>query len=337
VRAGGHDEKSGRIVLSRLLDAIRAEPGITAAGLSAFLPLTLIDRMSWNADPDGHQMRKDEPRAFAVNVVTGDYFRTLGIPMIAGREFDGTDAAADPHLVVNDTFARRFWGSPAAALGKGVTTGNKHWTIVGVARDIKYARLDEPPRPYMYVPLSQWYSASMTLQVRATADSGAILARIREDAQRVDPAMAVLQSGSMTDTLRSASSVYETLARVLTLIGTLAVGIAAFGVYGLVAYTIKLKAHEIGVRAALGAPRSSIVWSFLRRGGTLAATGTAAGVILSLAVSRLMTTLLFGVAATDLASFTIATVVVASSAMLASLLPAWRAANVDPIATLRHR
>ena len=338
MRGGGHDEPRGRILYSRLLDAVRADPDVIDASLAAWLPLTLFDWMSWNATPQGYQPRRDESRAVSVNAVSRGYFRTLGIPVLAGREFDATDdTCAEWRLIVNDTFARRFWGSAAAAIGRRVETGGKTRTVVGVVRDIKYARLDEAPRPYMYVPAAQVYSASMTLQVRARRDPAVVVARIREHAAALDSSLAILQSGTMGDTLRSATSIYETLARMLTLIGGLGVIISALGVYGLVAYSVKQQAHAIGVRTALGAPRRLIVRQYVQDGAWLAAIGTLVGVLFSLAFGRLMSTLLFGVASTGVASFAGATLVVVGSALLASIVPAWRAVARDPIAALRHQ
>lgn len=336
-RAGGYDEPRGRVMYDRLLQSVRRDPGVTEASLAAFLPLSLIDWMNWNVSIDGYQPRRDELLGFAVNIVSSGYFRTLGIPLVAGRAFEERDAeASTPPVVVNETFARRFWGSPAAAIGRGIETQGRHATVIGVARDIKYARLDESPRPYLYVPASHFYSASLILQVHGTDRAGA-LGRIREEAAAIDPAMTILQSGAMADTLRSATSLYETLARMLTLVGVLAVLVAALGVYGLLAYTVRQRAHEIGVRTALGATRASIVGAFLRDGARLAAIGAAIGIVAALGVGRMMTTLLFGVAGTDPASFAMATAVVTGSALLACALPAWRAATADPLAALRHR
>jgi predicted permease len=336
-RSGGYDENRGRVMYARLLDAVRAEPGVSEASLAAYLPLTLIDWMSWEARPDGYQPKRAEPTAFAVNIVTPGYFRTLQIPLVAGREFEPSDDTADElHLIVNATFARRFWGTSAAAIGRRVVTGGRRGTIVGVARDIKYARLDEAPRPYLYVPFSQFYSASMTLQVRGGGDAATVLAHVRAHARAIDPAMAVLQSGEMADTRRSATSLYETLARMLTLVGVLAVGVAAIGVYGLIAYTVKQKQQEIGVRTALGAPRGRIVGQFLRHGVRLAIAGIGIGVIGALGVGRLMTSVLLGVAATDFVSFTFGVAVVMVAALLASLAPAWRAATANPVSALRQ-
>jgi predicted permease len=336
-RAGGHDEASGRQLYIRLLDAIRTENGVTAASLATFLPLNLFDMMSGDAEPEGYQPRRDEDLSFARNVVSSGYFRTMGIPLVAGREFEAhDDAATDPPLIVNETFAQRFFGGAAAAVGRRVKTAGRQGTIVGVARDIKYARLDEAPRPYVYTPFSHFYMTNMTVQVRGGLDPALMLARIREHAQDVDPDMTILTSGAMSDQLRSATSLYETLARVLTMVGAFAAALAALGVYGLVAHTVRWSTHEIGVRTAVGATRGMILRQFLRRGVTLAAIGTGIGGVASLMGTRLMSGLLFGVEATDPASFAGASLLVLSAALVASFVPAWRASRVDPIVALRH-
>lgn len=339
-RGGGHDEASGRKFYRSLLDAVRADSGVTAASLATFVPLNLMDMMSWDGQPEGYQPRRDEAMAFAVNVVSTDYFRTMGIPLVAGRDFDaGDDDAPEPPLIVNETFARRFWRSPTASIGKRVATNGRRARVIGVARDIKYARLDEQPRPYMYVPFSHFYlnNLSLTLQVRTPAAPAAVLERIRQHARAIDPGMPILDSGVMPDQLRSASALYETLARMLSVIGVMAAALAALGVYGLVAYTVRQSAHEIGIRAAVGATRGMILRRFLRRGIVLTLAGVAIGIIGSLALARLMATLLYNVSTTDLTSFAGASLLLFASALIASLLPAWRGSRVDPVVALRHQ
>ena len=337
VRAGGHDERTGRRLYTRLADAVRAETGVSAASLAAFLPLNLVDLMAWHITPEGYQASRDEDMNVAVNVVGTDYLRTMGIALAAGRDFEPGDVDnQNPPLVVNETFARRFWGSPDAAIGRRLETGGKTGTVIGVARDIKYARLDEQPRPYLYAPLSHYYAASMTLQVRSGAEAADVLDRIRTHARALDSSMTILNSGVLASQVRAASSVYETVARVVVIIGALAAVLAALGVYGLVAYTVKQSAHEIGVRAAIGATRGTLLRHFLLRGLTLTAIGAAIGIAASTALSRLMSGILYGVDATDTASFVGASLLLLSAAVVASLVPAWRASRVDPVVALRH-
>jgi predicted permease len=337
VRAGGHTERSGRQVYRQLLETIRAEPGVDAASLASYLPLTLIDWSSSDFQPEGYERRRDEDLSFAVNTVGPEYFRTMRIELAAGREFEWRDDEDHERtVIVNETLARRFWGSADAAIGKRLEGRGSRHTVVGVVHDIKYARLDEQPRPYVYLPFTQAYSPNMTLQVRASAASPDVLERIRDHARQVDPNLPVLASGAMGDQRRFAVSIYETSARVLALIGLAAAGLAGIGVYGLVAYTVKQRTHEIGIRTAVGATPGRIARQFLTRGAALGIVGVALGVIGALALTRLMSDVLYGVAATDLVSFAAAASSVLGVALIASLIPAWRAARVDPIAALRH-
>lgn len=337
-RAGGHDEVTGRDYYRRLLAAARAESGVSAASLATFLPLNFVDMMGWSVEPEGYQARQDEDLSMAVNVVTSDYFTTMGIPIVAGREFAERDeGAVEPPLIVNETFASRYFGSTAAAVGRRARINAQQVVIVGVARDAKYARLDEQPRPYVYAPFAHFYMTSMTLQLRSAADPAAVIARVREHARTLDPSMAVLDSGVMADQLRSATSIYETVARVLSIVGVLAAALSALGVYGLVAFTVSQSTHEIGIRAALGATRAMILRRFVNRGLVLAIAGLIVGLGASLAMTRLARTLLFGVESSDPVSFAGAALLVLAAALFASFVPAWRASRVDPVVALRRQ
>ena len=337
MRAAGHTEERGRRFYQRLLQAVESDSSIQSAALASFLPLTMIDWQNWYVKPEGHEQRRDESLSFALNTVTPGYFRTLRIPLVAGREFDDRDrGSADGVAVVNETFARRFWGRAAAAVGKRFEA-NGWRTIVGVAADMKYARLDESPRPYFYVPFSQVYASGLTLEVRTSEPAAAMLERLHAHIRSIDPEMPIVESGMLADQMRSAVSIYETVARVLSMIGALATGLVALGIYGLVAYTVKQSAHEIGIRTALGARPRDITRRFTTAGARLGAIGVVLGTIAALAVTRLMAQLLYGVSATDTVSFVTAALLVLSVALAASFIPAWRASRGNPLTSLRHQ
>jgi hypothetical protein len=287
--------------------------------------------------PEGHEERRGENLNIALNTVTPGYFRTLRIPLLAGREFDDRDSAsADRVAIVNETFARRFWGSADAAVGKRFDANGSR-TIVGVARDMKYARLDEAPRPYFYVPFAQQYTSGLTLEVRSHDPAAAVLDRIRAHVRSVAPDMPIVESGTLAGQMRSAVSIYETVARVLSLIGILATGLVALGIYGLVAYTVTQSAHEIGIRSALGATPRDITRRFAGAGARLGVVGVVLGTIAAFAVTRLMAQLLYGVSATDALSFSTAAALVLAVTLGASLVPAWRASRGSPLRALRHQ
>jgi predicted permease len=335
MRASGHDQTGGRRMYERLLDAIRAEPGVESASLAAYLPLTLIDWQNWNFVPEGYRPRPDEDVSFAVNVVSPGHFQTLRIALLAGRDFSDRDTVeTEPVVIINETFARRFWRTPQEAIGQRVE-GNGLRRVIGVVRDMKYARLDEQPRPYAYVASGQVYAPEMTLQVRATGTTADVLQRIRSRARAIDASLPVLASGALADQTRSAVALYGTVARIVAMIGMLSAGLAGLGVYGLIAYSVKQSAREIGIRSAMGATPVDIGGRFLRQGITVGCVGVLAGLAIAFALSRLMAAMLFGVAATDPISFISAAAAVLGVALGASSIPAWRAAGVDPLTALR--
>jgi predicted permease len=338
VKAGGYDEPAGRRFYGQLLDALHADRGIEAASMAATLPLTLFD---YGSNPEfsieGHARGPNEETHFFYNVIAPDYFRALRIGLVAGRDFSrDDDESAQPVTIVNETMARRFWGDPVRAVGKRIRMTEEWRTVIGVVRDVKYARINEVPRPYVYLPFGQMYVPEMTLQVRASSPSLALLERIRSHVAALDPNLSILEARMLTEQTQIAFAVYDVSARVLGIIGVVAIGLASLGIYGLLAYTVKQRTHEIGIRLAVGAQRGAIVRQFVRMGLWLGAAGAAIGIALALAGTRLMTSLLFGVSATDAVSFSLAAGAVLLVALLASLIPAWWGARTDPLVALRH-
>ena len=154
LKQNGYDEARGRVFYRRLLDAARAEPGVESATLAAFVPMAFLDTRALRVAIEGYEPRRDEDLAFLSNTVGSDYFRTLRINLMAGRAFeDRDDETAAPVAVVNNTLAQRFWGGAANAIGKRIRVADGDWrTVVGVAADVKYSRINESPRPYVYLP-----------------------------------------------------------------------------------------------------------------------------------------------------------------------------------------
>jgi predicted permease len=327
-----------RHVASVSLD-VRAQPGIESAALTAILPLTLVDSNSQDTTVEGYHPAKGEDMRFLINAVSPDYLRTLRIGLLAGRDFARTDVAGSlPVAIVNETMARRFWGSPDAALGKRLQLRGGDWrTVVGVARDIKYARVTEAPRPHIYRPFEQAYTSSMTLHVRAGDPDAVLLARIRTTVQSLDPNLPILNAQMLTQQIRVALSVFTIAAGILMVFGIMAMILTALGTYGLVSYAARQSTHEIGIRIAIGASRGDVLRRFLGRGIRLGAVGTACGLVGSILISRILGGLLYGVSPTDAVSFGSAVLLVLLIVLLASLVPAWRASRTDPIAALRHR
>ena len=264
---------------------MRADTGIESATLAINTPLTMVDSGARKVAVDGYDPRRDEDLTFLSNVVAPDYFRTLRIGLLAGREFESRDdATAMPAAIVNETLARRFWGGAADAIGKRLRVSAGEWrTVIGVVRDIKYSRINEGARPYVYLPFLQTSQSSAWVHVRGAVGAG--------DA---DPRRACTYSGTrsrLTDSLgwkpRRADAVVirdpGNDGGVLFIIGVAGLAFAVMGIYGLVSYTVKQSTHEIGIRIALGARRGEVVWHFLRRGLRLGAIGVIVGTIAALA------------------------------------------------------
>ena len=343
LQTAGYDAARGGVVITRLLDAMATEPAFESASLAANVPLSLVDGASRSTSVEGYAPRSDEDMMFLYNIVTPDYFHTLRIPILAGRDFARTDDANQtPSVIINETMARRFWETPENAIGKRLRSGTAEWRpVIGVVRDLKYSRLSEPPRPFVYYPLLQNYStggpAGLAIHARANGDLAYAIRRVRDHVQAIDPAIPIARSVTLAEQTRMALSIYELAAGALTMFGVMTIVLAAIGIYGLVAYTVQQSTQEIGIRMAVGANRIDVVWDFLRRGITLAGIGAVLGLILAVAASGAIRSLLYGVGARDFVSFGGGTLVVMSIALAASIIPAWRASRIDPLKALRHQ
>lgn len=337
--SSGYDEARGRALYDRVLDTLRAQAGNESVSMARQLPLSLVDGNSSDTVIEGWEVRKGEDMRFLVNTVSPDYLNTLRIPLITGRDFARTDNGESiPVTIVNETMARRFWGEPDQALGKRIRVGRGQWrTVVGVARDIKYARVNEDPRPHVYLPTGQNYWPSLTIHVRSRDAEAALLARLRSTVQALDPNLPILNVTMLREQTRTALSIFVMAAGSLMTFGVFAMILTALGTYGLVSYAARQSTHEIGIRIAIGADRGHLLRRFLGRGLRLGAAGALVGLIVSLVIARLLTSLLYGVSPTDAVSFAGALALVTTIVLVASLIPAWRASRTDPISALRHR
>jgi predicted permease len=340
----GYDASSARALYARLLDTLRRDPAIESASLMKDPLLMMMEFNRREFAVEGHQRARDEEPQFLFNVVGTGHFATLGIPLLTGRDFDDRDVPGAPGVViVNETLARRYFGVPDRALGRRVQTsgwpaGAPEWkTIVGVAADITYTRLNEAPRPYVYLPHAQAFNHQMFVHARGRDEVRALTGLVERHIRAVDSNIPILDAAPLADQTRLGVGVYDMTARTLRVVALVAIALTALGIYGIVAYTVQQATHEIGIRAAIGARQSQLLARYLGHGLALGLVGAAAGIALALAVTRLMVSLLYGVTATDVPSFAIATAVVLGTTVAASLMPAWTAARIAPIVALRRR
>lgn len=339
LRQNAYDEARGRQFYRDLLDLARADVGIESATLATFIPLGTLDTREERVEIEGHQPRPDEDLAFMTNSIGPDYFRTLRARLLAGREFESRDDEdAQPVVIVNETFANRFWGGAARAIGKRFRVAGGEWrTVVGVAADLKYSRINESPRPYIYLPFLQAYRPSMILHTRGAAPIHELVEQARAHVVALDGELPILLATPMAERVKVSFGFYNFTANMLFLFGVSGMALAAMGTYGLVSYTVRQSTHEIGIRMALGASGPIVVRGFLGRGLRLGAIGALLGILAALGISRLLGSVLFGVTATDPASFATALAVVLGGVLLATLIPAWRASRTNPLAALRHQ
>ena len=339
LRQSGYDRWQGRTFYRDLLEAARAGPDIESATLAAHVPLSLHETRPERIAIERYEPDRDEDLVFMSNIVAPDYFRTLRISLTAGREFEeADDESAAPVAIVNNTLAQRFWGAAADAIGKRLRVGDGDWrTVIGVASDVKYARIDEAPRPYVYLPFLQSYRGSMVLHTRGRGAVDRLVEQARASVAALDADLPILSAKPLADETRGALIFFDLIATMLSVFGAAGMGLAAVGIYGLVSYTVAQSAHEIGIRMVLGASGVSIVREFLARGLRLGAAGAALGLVAALGASRLLGSFLFGVSPTDGTSFFRALAIVVGGVIIAAIVPAWRASRTNPLSALRHQ
>ncbi|HMB81476.1 MAG TPA: ADOP family duplicated permease, partial [Vicinamibacterales bacterium] len=339
VKQSGYDEARGRVFYRQLLDAVRSDAGTESVTIGAYEPMAFTDTPSRRMSIDGYSPRRGEDLAFLSNTVGPDYFRTLKIDVVAGRAFESRDDEnATPVAMVNNTCAQRFWGSAANAVGKRIRNGEREWrTVIGVAADIKYLKINESPRSYIYLPFLQLYRPNMVLHSRGRASGDVLVDEARARIAALDANLPVLYGRPLVERMKGATLVFNLTASMLFVFGIAGIALAAMGTYGLIAYTVKQNTHEIGIRMALGASRLSVVRGFLARGLRLGGIGAGLGLAAALAVTRWLSSALFGVSATDVSSFARALALVMSVVVVATLVPAWRASRMNPLSALRHQ
>jgi predicted permease len=272
------------------------------------------------------------------NVAGPDFFTTLGVPVLEGRDFADSDTAASLHAgIVSEEFARRFLPN-RNPLGHSIGTedGQYTMTIVGVVKDHKYRSIDEEPIPMAWYEYAQIpMVSSMHVEMRVHGDPLAILPAARKAVQQLDPNLPLIKPMTQRAQFDTTISDHILFARLAGFFGFLAVVLVATGLYGTLAYRVSMRTAEIGVRMAVGAQRGQVVWMILQDSLLLTAAGVAVGIPLAMVVGRLLTSSLYGVKPMDAATYVLAAAGVALVALAGSALPAGRAASVDPMRALR--
>jgi predicted permease len=336
----GYDFNHRVEALRRIQEAIAAEPGVASVS-AAEVALLTDSNSSSTVRVEGYESKEGEDMNPNFNSVAPGFFETLGIPLVAGRDLGPTDLLAAPKVaVVNEVFARYFFKNESPIgrrFGLGRRENGYDVEIVGVVRDGKAANLREKTRRFVYVPYTQEERVGgLTFYVRSTVDLDSIGSRLRAAVRRVDASLPVTDMKTMTAQIGESLFVERMVAVLSAAFGLLATVLAAIGLYGVMSYAVTTRTREIGLRVALGADRRAILLLVLREVAALAVLGVAIGLPGGYGLGRLMESQLFGLTARDPLTFGVATVALLATAFLAGLIPAARAARLDPMTALRY-
>ena len=332
----GYTEATGKGFYRRLQQRLAATPGVQEATLASWLPLGLAGCKGHGVDAEGYQRRPGENPTYEYAIVAPRYFTTLRIPLIDGRDFTDRDDADAPRVaIINEAFAQRFWPGQNP-IGRKFRAGGEERQVVGVAKTGKYNRLSEQSWSFFYLPYQQYVpDLDLSVVVRTRGDPAAFARTLSGVVRELDPGVALWGTMRMTDHVAASLFVQRTASSLLTVLSTIALTLAAMGVYAVMAYAVSQRTQEFGVRMALGAQVGDVVRQVLRQGLVLVALGTATGIALALAVTHWLGGFLYGVSPFDPLTFVGVPLLLGAVALLACWLPARRAARVDPMEALR--
>jgi predicted permease len=340
--AGVPADGTRRVMVERMVEQLSALPGVRAAAAASFVPLGFLGYYALETHVDGHVPRSGESMTFLANIVSAGYFDLMRIPITRGRAIDASDRRGTQAVaVVNEAFARRFWGI-SDPVGRHILIHEVDIAVVGIAGDGKYsflAPLDEPSPPFVYLPFAQWGHYEVVLHVRADGDPMALVPSIARVVTGVDGRLAAMSPATLEDYTAMPFLPTRLATVVLSVLGGAALGLASIGLYAVTAYAVTQQRREIGIRMALGATPSRIVARFLAFSAGYVLTGAIAGVALSVAMVYGLTIKLPAIlphAPLERAGpFAAAAAALGIVAALAVLVPAGRAARVNPTTVLR--
>jgi len=333
--------QKGRDFYRQLVERVRSLPGVKNVSLTSNVPLGI----SFGESSINIEGRQPLPEGTYIQVgaqiVDANYFQTLGIPLLRGREFTESDDRSKRIVIINETMARRFWPGEDP-IGKRLqltprpSPESDYYEIVGVAKDSKYVSFGEDPRPVLYRAFAQIYNAEMNLLAQTSSGPARLLPVLRQEALALDPYAPILAIKTMEENMGTSLLPWKLAASLAGAAGSIVLVLAAIGIYGVVSYSVGQRLKEIGIRQALGAQRRDILKMIIAQGCRYAAIGVLIGVAISLLLARLLSGVLFGVRAVDPVTFITIPALLTFVVLLASYAPARRATKVDPIVVLRN-
>lgn len=333
----GYDDVRTVHFYDELLQGLRAVPGVKSAAL-ATVPVLHGDEWDNSTQVEGYQAKDGEDMQAFMNAISPGYWDTMGIPLLEGRDFDARDMKKDANVaIVNETFARHFFGN-RGAIGRHLGQGRKgdplRIEIVGVVADSLYEGPREGVRRQVFVP--NWGNNGVAFYVRGNLQSSALYGAIRGQVKRLDPAMPLYELKTLGKQLDETLLTERLIALLSAGFGLLATLLATVGLYGVMAFVVARRTKELGLRMALGAARTNVVWLVMRDVIALLAIGLAVGIPAAVALGQLVSAQLYGIQARDPWIAAVSVVVLAAVGVLAGMIPATRASRIDPILAIRY-
>src|SRR5437870_2782522 len=335
--SAGYNLEHAKIFHTQLLDRVREIPGVESVTFSRLQPFSYGVFSTAPLMIDGYQPAPDEQLNSSYLEVGEDYFKTLGIPIVAGREFQRTDDEnAVPVAVVNETMASKYWPRKDP-IGQRLKVKDRWLQIVGVAKNVKYEDKLELPRTFFYLPMRQNFLESNALLIRTRETPGAIRAALVREMQALDPNLAPTAPFRVQEQVDRKGYTQRLAATLIAIFGAMALFLAAIGLYAVMSYSVSQSTRELGLRMALGANARDLLRLVVSRGLQLTAAGIVFGGIAALILTRLMGNLLYKVSPHDPLAFGSALAVITIASLTACFLPAWRATRIDPVQALREQ
>src|SRR3989449_3360170 len=333
--SAGYDAPRAQSFQDELLERVKALPGVESAAFGRMTPLSYGSFSSAPIAVDGYQAPPEEQPIVQYNEVGPDYFATMGIPLVSGREFTrADDEKAALVAVVNETMAGKYWRGKNP-IGERVQVKGRWMQVVGVAKDSKYQSVRETPKPFFYVPLRQNFSRGADLFIRTPLNAETMATALAREVHTLDPGLALYEVITLQEQLDRSTSPQLVAVTLVGVLGGLALLLAAIGLYGVMSYAVSQSTRELGLRMALGAGASNLLRLVLSRGLALTGAGVLLGAAAALLLTRLLGNLLYQVSPRDPLAFGSAFAVMTVTALAACFLPAWRATRTDPMRALR--
>ena len=335
--SAGYNLERAKAFDTQLLDRVRGIPSVESATLSRLIPFTYSTFSTASLAIDGYQLAPNEQLDSYYLEVAEDYFKTLGIPIVAGREFQRTDDEnAPPVAIINETMAAKYWPGKDP-IGQRLKVKDRWLQIVGLARNVNYEDKLELPRTFFYVPIRQNFLESNNLLIRTRETPAAIRDVLAREVHALDPNLAPTAPFRVQEQVDRKGYTQRLAATLIAIFGAMALFLAAIGLYAVMSYSVSQSARELGLRMALGANARDLLRLVVSRGLQLTAAGIVFGGIAALILTRLMGNLLYKVSPHDPLAFGSAFVVIVIASLAACFLPAWRATRIDPVQALHEQ